>query len=87
MDCVGCDKCRLWGKLQVQCIFCVYVRGGGQSLEDKHLFPFGRMPFTLAFRLSAHGWSLIHLPIYKNTDMFSSLLNNLKKKSLKNVFV
>lgn len=41
---------------------CVCVAGG--RLEDKHLFQFGRMPLTLAFRLFVHGWSLISLPIY-----------------------
>lgn len=25
MDCVGCDKCRLWGKLQVLRLFAYYV--------------------------------------------------------------
>lgn len=25
MDCVGCDKCKLWGKLQVSLLFKMYL--------------------------------------------------------------
>ncbi|PWA60771.1 ERO1-like protein beta [Artemisia annua] len=40
MDCVGCEKCRLWGKLQVLClgtVLKILVSVDDQSNPDPHV--------------------------------------------------
>ena len=84
MDCVGCDKCRLWGKVQVGYpSYVIYYSianlfSYNEKLLDNFLFSICENSHYILFRLNAFG-NIFHLIlpfiIYKLDKFMFKVLN------------